>query len=255
MQIAHRPRGRFRGRDRSDRRRRPTTSTAQRRGHPRRSRFRPRWPTRPTPPGSICSKSLSMYSDELMEMLLAEEEPPRELDLRRDALGRGRSWSLRRCCWARPIATRACNCCWTPWSGCCPRRWTADTKAFAKDREGHQQEMTLTPDPEKPTVAMAFKMVEDPVRHADVHAGVSGPVRQGRHVLQPAHRPQGAVQPHRADARRPARGHRRGRGRRHRGRAWASIAPAATRMPRSATIARCKTCSCPSRSFAWPSPR
>ena len=36
------------------------------------------------------------------------------------------------------------------------------TKAFAKDAEGQQQEIQLTPDPDKPTVAMAFKMVEDP---------------------------------------------------------------------------------------------
>ena len=58
-----------------------------------------------------------------------------------------------------------------------------------------------------------------PVRHADVHAALSGAVRQGRDVLQPADRPEGADGTHRADARRPARGHRRGPGRRHRGRA------------------------------------
>ena len=36
------------------------------------------------------------------------------------------------------------------------------TKAFAKDHEGHSYEMQLVPSPDKPTVAMAFKMVEDP---------------------------------------------------------------------------------------------
>ena len=91
-----------------------------------------------------------------------------------------------------------------------------------------------------------------PVRHADVHAALPGPVRQGRHLFQPAHRAEGAIQPHRADARRPARGHRRGPGRRHRGRAGRRLAPAATPTARSRSIARCKTCSCPSRSSAWP---
>ena len=35
-------------------------------------------------------------------------------------------------------------------------------KAFAKDSEGHRQEIRLSPDPHQPTVAMAFKIVEDP---------------------------------------------------------------------------------------------
>ena len=41
--------------------------------------------------------------------------------------------------------------------------------------------------------------------------------KKGEMYYQPAHRQEGPLQPHREDARRPARGNRRGRGRRHRG--------------------------------------
>ena len=43
-----------------------------------------------------------------------------------------------------------------------PSPLDCDTKAFAWSREGAREEMQLVPDPEKPTVAMAFKIVEDP---------------------------------------------------------------------------------------------
>ena len=53
--ASHRPRGRFPGRDRSDHAEGVLLRRRQRRRRPRRSRFRPRWPTRPAPPGSTCS--------------------------------------------------------------------------------------------------------------------------------------------------------------------------------------------------------
>ena len=86
-------------------------------------------------------------------------------------------------------------------------------------RRPARRRSSLTPDPDKPTVAMAFKMVEDPYGTLTFMRIYQGRFVKGGTLLQPAHRPQGAVQPHRADARRPARGHRRGPGRRHRGRA------------------------------------
>ena len=52
------------------------------------SRFPPNWPTGPRARQHLL-EALSMYSDELMELLLAEEEPPAELDPQRDTVGRG----------------------------------------------------------------------------------------------------------------------------------------------------------------------
>ena len=220
---------------------------AQRRGRPRGGDSAPRWPTRPAPPGSICSKRLSMYSDELMEMLLAEEEPPRKLiyDVIRAAVAQleftpvllGSAYRNKG---VQPLLDAVVRLLPSPLDcqheGLCQGPARASSRRFA-----------LTPDPEKPTVAMAFKMVEDPYGTLTFMRLYQGRFVKGGTYYQPAHRPQGAVQPHRADARRPARGHRRGRGRRHRGRAGRRLRQRRHLRLRARTIARCKTCSCPSR--------
>ena len=95
---------------------------------------------------------------------------------------------------------------------------------------------------------MAFKIVEEPFGQLTFMRIYQGTVNKGEMLLQPAHRQEGPVQPHRADARRQARRHRHGRGRRHRGRSWASTAPAAIPTPRSRSTARSRACSSPSRS-------
>ena len=113
-----------------------------------------------------------MYSDELMELLLAEEEVPEELVHRGD---RGR-WSaagayagvpglgLSQQGRAAAAGRRSC--------ATCPRRWT--TRSRQGVRQQRPKTVPLVPDPEKPTVGMAFKIVEDPVRQADVHADLPG---------------------------------------------------------------------------------
>ncbi len=106
-------------------------------------------------------ESLSMYSDELMEMLLAEEEPPHELIDRvlRDAVAQleftpvflGSAYRNKG---VQPLLDAVVRL--------LPSPLDCVTNAFAKDSEGQQHEIQLVPDPEKPAVAMAFKMVEDP---------------------------------------------------------------------------------------------
>ena len=106
-------------------------------------------------------EALSMYSDELMEVLLAEEEVPQKLiyDVMRTAVAQleftpvllGSAYRNKGVQLLLDAVVRLL-----------PSPLDCHTKAFAKDKEGHQQEITLTPDPAKPTVAMAFKMVEDP---------------------------------------------------------------------------------------------
>ena len=87
--------------------------------------------------------------------------------------------------------------------------------------------IALEPDPTKPFVGMAFKIVDDRFGQLTFMRIYQGTIKKGEMLLQPAHRQEGALQPHREDARRQARGNRHGRGRRHRGRSWASTAPAA----------------------------
>ncbi len=106
-------------------------------------------------------ESLSIYSDALMEILLAEQEPPIELigDVIRSAVAQleftpvfvGSAYRNKG---VQPLLDAVVRL--------LPSPLDCDTKAFAKDREGQQHEIRLLPDPEKTTVAMAFKLVEDP---------------------------------------------------------------------------------------------
>ena len=73
-------------------------------------------------------EALAMYSDELMEMLLSEEEPTRRADSQSHQAGRAGSRALRPCSSARPIRTRACSRCSTRSSAICPRRWSARSR-------------------------------------------------------------------------------------------------------------------------------
>ncbi len=106
-------------------------------------------------------EALSMYSDELMEVLLAEEEPPLELiyQVVRSAVAEleftpvllGSAYRNKG---VQPLLDAAVRL--------LPSPLDRPTKATAKDREGRPHVLQLVPDPEKPTVAIAFKMVEDP---------------------------------------------------------------------------------------------
>jgi elongation factor G len=106
-------------------------------------------------------ESLSMYSDELMEKLLAEEEPPLDMiySVVRSAVAEleftpvflGTAYRNKG---VQPLLDAIVQF--------LPSPLDVETKAFTWSREGSTEEMRLVPDPEKPTVAMAFKMVEDP---------------------------------------------------------------------------------------------
>ena len=106
-------------------------------------------------------EALSMYSDELMEILLAEQEPPVELIYRvtRSAVAQleftpvflGSAYRNKG---VQPLLDAVVRL--------LPSPLDRTAKALAKDREGQLHEMLLVPDVDQPTVAMAFKMVEDP---------------------------------------------------------------------------------------------
>jgi elongation factor G len=106
-------------------------------------------------------ESLAMYSDELMEILLAEEEPPIELiqSVVRSAVAQleftpvllGSAYRNKG---VQPLLDAVVRF--------LPSPLDVETKALAWSREAAHEELQLVPSPEKPTVAMAFKMVEDP---------------------------------------------------------------------------------------------
>lgn len=106
-------------------------------------------------------EALSMYSDELMETLLSEEEPSRDLvyGVMRSAVAQleftpvllGSAYRNKGVQLLLDAIVRLL-----------PSPLDCDTKAYAKDSQGQMCEIRLTPDPDKPTVAMAFKITEDP---------------------------------------------------------------------------------------------
>ncbi len=106
-------------------------------------------------------ESLSMYSDELMEVLLAEEEPPTDLiyKVMRAAVAQLEFTPV---LLGTAYRNKGVQLLLDAIIRLLPSPLDCETKAFAKDKEGHTHEITLTPDPAKPTVAMAFKIVEDP---------------------------------------------------------------------------------------------
>ncbi len=106
-------------------------------------------------------EALSMYSDELMGLLLAEQEPAEELirGVIRSAVAQleftpvflGSAYRNKG---VQPLLDAVVEL--------LPSPLDCRTRAYAKDKEGEQHEIELLPDAGKPTVAMAFKMVEDP---------------------------------------------------------------------------------------------
>ena len=195
---------------------------------------------------------VSMYSDEMMEFLLAEESLPLALVDRviREAV---LSQQLTPVFLGSAYKNKGVQPLLDAVTRYLPSPLESPIKALAHDDP--RKEVPLTPDPGKPMVGMAFKIVEDSYGTLTFMRMYQGTHPEGRKLLQPAQRPQGALQPDRADARRSARRHR------YRPRpatsspSWDSTRPAATPIARSTPIARWKACSCPSRSSRWRLPR
>ncbi len=191
-------------------------------------------------------EALAMYSDELMELLLAEEEVPEAMirEVVRSAV-HGEQFTpvflgtAYRNKGVQPLLDAVVHY--------LPSPLDCENQALVHGQT--ETKIRLEPSPDKPTVAMAFKIVEDPYG-LDVHADLPvGRLAKGEtyfNFSRTGHL-QGAVQPDRADARRRAGGHRRGFSRRHRGRARSRLRQRRP-MPRNTPTARCKACSCPNRS-------
>ena len=124
----------------------------------------------------------------------------------------------------------------------------------AKAYNNPNEEFPLEPDPSKPFVGMAFKIVEDPYGQLTFMRIYQGTINKGEMYFNQRtgqkQRFSRIVKMH-ADKRRkstrpmPATSWP----------SWASMPPAATPMPRSRNTARWKACSSPSRSSRWRSTR
>ncbi|MBN1591438.1 MAG: elongation factor G, partial [Pirellulales bacterium] len=104
-------------------------------------------------------EGLAMYSDELMEMLLVEKEVPIELihDVIKAAVGQqlltpvflGSAYRNKG---VQPLLDAVASYLPSP----------LETEVFAMKPDNPDEKIPLLPDPDKPTVAMAFKITEDP---------------------------------------------------------------------------------------------
>ena len=207
------------------------------------------WSTRLPPPGSICSNRSRCTATSCWRLLLGEEPVPLTLidEVVRQAVAEsavdarfsrnGLSEQGR----AAVVGRRGPLFLPSPLD--CPVKALATAMATRR--------IQLSADPSLPTVAMAFKMVEDTLRHADVHADLPGPfVKGGTYYNQRNGRKERfsrIVRMH-ADQREDIDSASAGD--------IVAIlgvdAPAATPTRPSTRTARFKACSCPSRSSRWP---
>ena len=93
-------------------------------GDHRRRTFPPSCARRPSFGAAQMLDQLSMYSDELTELLLAESPVPAELVRRGAPRGDDPQPGRCRCSAARRWTASACSRCWTPWPVICPARPT-----------------------------------------------------------------------------------------------------------------------------------
>jgi elongation factor G len=109
-------------------------------------------------------ESLSMYSDELMEVLLAEEEPPKEL-LYAVARSAVQQLEFTPVYLGTAYRNKGVQTLLDAVVALLPSPLDCSINAFSKqetEANGAAKEIELLPDPSLPTVAMAFKLVEDP---------------------------------------------------------------------------------------------
>ena len=129
-----------------------------------------------------------MYSDELMELLLAKEEEYRSRwchSVTRSAVAQleftpvflGSAYRSKGVQALLDAVVRLL-----------PSPLDCRTKAFGKDHEGHGYEMQLVPRPRQAHRGDGLQDGRGPLRHADVHADLPGAVCQGRHLFQSADR-------------------------------------------------------------------
>lgn len=121
-------------------------------------------------------ESLSMYSDEMMELLLSEEEVPVELihNVCREAVQQqgatplflGTAFKNKG---VQPLLDAVCRY--------LPSPLEREIKARKVDDES--EKIALTPDPEKPMVGMAFKIVEDPFGQLTFFRIYQGTINKG----------------------------------------------------------------------------
>ena len=159
MQIADRPRRKVRRRHRPHHDEGALLRRLERRKGPRGSDSgRSARRSRSGPPPHARS-ALACTATSSWKCCSAKKRSPSTLFTRSSAT-RSSSRSSRPFIWARPTATRAFSRCWTRSSATCPSPLDSPSQGL-RTRRIKKRSSSSTPDPTKPFVGMAFKIVED----------------------------------------------------------------------------------------------
>ena len=126
-------------------------------------------------------ETLAERDDHLMMDYLEGEEISRGAPQGRHPAGHPRHRRSPRCSAARPSRTRACRCCWTPWSTTCPRRSTS--RRSRGSTRTTAQTVIRHADDDEPFSAIAFKIMSDPfVGKLTYFRVYSGTLKAGSYV-------------------------------------------------------------------------
>ena len=126
-------------------------------------------------------EALSMYSDELMEMLLAEEEVRRRADSRRRPTQAVQSQEFTPVFLGSAYQNKGVQPLLDAIVRYLPSPLERRDQGQGSDRS-RTRSSRLTPDPTKPFVGMAFKIVEDPFGQLTFMRIYQGKVDKGRHA-------------------------------------------------------------------------
>lgn len=142
-------------------------------------------------------EGLSMYSDEMMELLLSEEEVSKEL-IYTVAAAAIKSQSFTPMFMGTAFKNKSVQ----PLIDAVVRYLPnpEERKISAKQWDNPEEDFPLEPDKSKPLVGMAFKIVEDPFGQLTFMRVYQGTVKKRWNVLQPADEPQRAIQSNRSHA-------------------------------------------------------
>jgi elongation factor G len=153
-------------------------------------------------------EALAMFSDEMMELLLGEEDVPLDLIYK----------TIRTATHAQELTPVFMGSAFKnkgvqPLLDAIVRFLPSplDREVKAKQWDNPTEAFPLEPDAKKPLVGYGVQDRGRSVRSAHVHAYLSRHDGQGRNVRESTYHEEGTLQPHRAHARRQARGNRFGR--------------------------------------------
>ena len=196
-------------------------------------------------------EALAMYSDSLMEKLLSEEQPTED-EIHAIVKTAVQSQSITPVFCGSAYKNKGVQTLLDAVVRYLPS--PLERKVIAKKWDKPDEAFDLTPDPTKPLVAMAFKIVDDPYGQLTFMRIYQGSIKKGEAYINQRTSQKSAsagscgcmpTSVRRSTRPMPATSSP----------SWASMRPPATPTPPTRSTARSRACSCRSRSSRWPSPR